>query len=81
MDATASHESAWNVAKEITDAMFKAVPGALDVALAYHGGGRLQEVTPFSSDTKAFLDKVHTVCCQAGITALNDILDEDYRDK
>lgn len=76
MDATASREASWNVAKEITDAMFKAVPGALDVALAYHGGGHLQEITPFSSDTKAFLDKVHTVHCQAGMTALNEILDE-----
>jgi hypothetical protein len=76
MDATASREQAWNVAKEITDAMFKAVPGALDVALAYHGGGRLQEIIQFSSDTKALLDKVHTVHCQAGMTALNDILDE-----
>jgi hypothetical protein len=42
MDATASREPAWNIAKEITGAMFAAVPGALDVALAYHGGGRLR---------------------------------------
>lgn len=76
MDATASREASWDVAKQITGAMFEAVPGALDVALAYHGGGMLQELTPFSSDTKVFLDKVHTVCCQAGITALNEILDE-----
>lgn len=76
MDATASREAAWNVAKEITDAMFNAVPNALDVALAYHGGGRLQELTPFSPDAKAFLDKLHTVQCKAGVTALNDILDK-----
>lgn len=76
MDATASREAAWNIAKEITDAMFKAVPGTLDVALAYHGGGRLQELTPFSPDAKAFLNQLHTVRCQAGMTALNDILDK-----
>lgn len=76
MDATASREAAWNIAKEITGAMFTAVPGALDVALAYHRGGRLQQVTPFSSNTKAFLDKLHTVRCIAGITALNEILDK-----
>lgn len=76
MDATASREAAWNIAKEITEAMFKAVPGTLDVALAYHGGGRLREVTLFSPVAKAFLDKLHTVHCKAGMTALNDILDK-----
>jgi len=75
MDATASREASWNVAKEITGAMFEAVPGALDVALAYHGGGRLQELTPFSADAKGFLDKVQAVRCQAGATALNEIFD------
>lgn len=76
MDATASRESSWNIAKEITGAMFEALPGTLDVALAYHSGGRLQELTPFSPDAKVFLDKLHTVQCKAGITALNDILDK-----
>lgn len=76
MDATKSRESSWNVAKEITGAMFEAVPGKLDVALAYHGGGRLQELTPFSPDAKVFLDKVHTVRCTAGMTALNSVLDK-----
>lgn len=76
MDATASRETSWDVAKQITGAMFKAVPGALDVALAYHGGGRLREVTPFSPNAKVFLDKLRTVQCKAGITALNDILDK-----
>ncbi len=76
MDATASREACWNVAKEITGAMFEAVPGELDVALAYHSGGRLQEMTPFSSEVKAFLDKVQAVRCTAGRTALNEILEK-----
>ena len=75
MDATASREPSWNIAKEITGAMFEAVPGALDVALAYHGGGRLQEITPFSTNARAFLDKLQMVQCRAGCTALNKILD------
>lgn len=74
MDATASREGAWNVAKEITGTMFEAVPGALDVALAWHSGGRLQQVTPFSPDTRSFLEKVHAVRCVAGGTALKEIL-------
>ncbi len=76
MDATASREACWNVAKEITSAMFEAVPGELDVALAYHSGGRLREMTPFSSEAKGFLDKVQAVRCSAGRTALNEILDK-----
>lgn len=76
MDATASREACWNVAKEITGAMFEAVPGELDVALAYHSGGRLREMTPFSSEARVFLDKVHSVHCSAGRTALNEILDK-----
>ena len=65
MDATASRQASWNVAKEITGAMFEAVPGELDVALAYHSGGLLQQITPFSSEAKAFLDKVQSVRCSA----------------
>lgn len=76
MDATASREASWEIAKQITGAMFKAVPGALDVALAYHSGGRLQEVTPFSPDAKVFLNKVHLVSCSSGMTALNELLDK-----
>ena len=76
MDATASREACWTIAKEITGAMFESVPGELDVALAYHSGGRLQEMTPFSSEAKAFLDKVQAVRCSAGRTALNEILDQ-----
>lgn len=75
MDATASREHSWDVAKRITAAMFEAVPGELEVALAYHGGGCLKELTPFSADAKAFLDKVHTVRCQAGGTAVNEVLE------
>jgi hypothetical protein len=48
MDATASREPAWDIARELTGAMFEAIPGELDVALAYHSASRLQEVTPFT---------------------------------
>ena len=75
MDATASREHSWTLAQDITMGMFSAVPGALDVALAYHGGSRLKEITPFSGDAKAFLAKVRQVRCEAGMTRLLDILD------
>ena len=38
VDATASRSAAWEAAKELTDALFQALPGTLDVALAVHGG-------------------------------------------
>ncbi len=75
MDATASREGAWNIAKEITGGMFEAVPGALEVALAWHSGKRLQQLTPFLPHIKGFLDKVHAVRCVTGGIALNQILE------
>ena len=38
-DATASREPAWATARQVTDALVRALPGELDVALAVHGGG------------------------------------------
>ena len=76
MDATASRQAAWNIAKEITGAMFDAIPGELDVALAYHGGGFLQDVTPFTSKQTGFKRKLQQVRCRAGGTAFNPILDK-----
>ena len=39
-DATASREPAWATARQVTDALVRALPGELDVALAVHGGSR-----------------------------------------
>ena len=74
MDATASREPAWAAAQKITSKMFEQIPADLRVALAYHSGGELKEVTPYTDNAKQFADKVHQVRCQAGATALNAIL-------
>ncbi|NRA46534.1 MAG: hypothetical protein HRU09_16405 [Oligoflexales bacterium] len=76
MDATASREHSWLIAQDITSSMFDEVPGELDVALAYHGGGILKNVSPFKSNAKQFKDAVSVVRCDAGPTALNAILQE-----
>ena len=76
LDATASREGAWNVARKITQSMFEQLPGELEVSLGWHGGGDLQEVTPFSANSRGFLDKLNAVSCQVGQTALNDLLEE-----
>ena len=46
MDATASRQAAWNIAKEITGAMFDAIPGELDVALHIMAGDFYRMLPP-----------------------------------
>lgn len=74
LDATGSREAAWGAATKITKGMFEAVPEQIEVAFAYHGGGALKEITPFAKSARVFLDKLLTVRCEAGGTALNPIM-------
>lgn len=75
MDATASRQPSWDVAQKITLSMFDVIPGGLKIALAYHSAGRLQTVTEFRDDAGYFKDQIAAVRCQAGNTALCEILD------
>ncbi len=75
VDATASREPAWAAAREVTDALVKALPGELDgVALAVHGGSRVHTFTAFTSDPRTLRDLAAGVDCQAGMTKLLPIL-------
>jgi hypothetical protein len=76
IDATASREAAWAVARKVTDSLFDALPGKLDVALAVHGSGSLHTFTPFTSDASTLRNVADSVRCQAGQTALLEILDK-----
>jgi hypothetical protein len=73
-DATASREPAWAMARTVTDALVRALPGELDVALAVHGGSRLHTFTEFSADANALRDRAASVVCRAGQTQLLPIL-------
>ena len=75
IDATASREACWSMAREITEAMFLAVPDELSIGLCYHGGSQVRELTDFTTDKEKFLDKIRTVSCIAGVTRFNDILE------
>jgi hypothetical protein len=75
VDATASREPAWAAARKVTDALVKALPGELDVALAVHGGGRMHTFTPFTTDANPLRDRAAAVSCEAGFTRLLPILD------
>lgn len=73
-DATASREPAWAAARQVTDALVRALPGELDVALAVHGGSRLHTFTEFTTDPNALRDRAASVTCIAGHTQLLPIL-------
>jgi hypothetical protein len=73
-DATASREPAWAAARQVTDALVRALPGELDVALAVHGGSRLHTFTDFTTNPAALRDLAASVQCQSGATRLLPIL-------
>ena len=75
VDATASRSAAWEAAKELTDALFQALPGTLDVALAVHGGNKVHTFTQYVSDAHKLRDLAASIKCKAGETRLLDILD------
>jgi hypothetical protein len=74
VDATASREPAWAAARQVTDALVKALPGELDVALAVHGGTHVHTFTGFTNDPATLRDRAAGVVCQAGMTRLLPIL-------
>src|SRR5580658_6395805 len=74
VDATASREPAWAAARQVTDALVKALPGELDVALAVHGGSHVHTFTTFTNDPATLRDRTAGVTCQAGLTRLLPIL-------
>jgi hypothetical protein len=73
-DATASREPAWAVARQVTDALVRALPGELDVALAVHGGGHLHTFTDFTANPATLRDRAAAVRCLSGRTCLLPIL-------
>lgn len=79
VDATASREPAWAAARQVTDALVKALPGELDVALAVHGGSRVHTFTDFTNAAAILRDRAAGVVCVAGLTRLLPILATSLR--
>ena len=73
-DATASREPAWATARQVTDALFKVLPGELDVALAVHGGSLLHTFTDFTDNANTLRDRAAGIRCLAGFTRMLPIL-------
>jgi hypothetical protein len=74
VDATASREPAWAAARTVTDALVKALPGELDVALAVHGGSMLHTFTEFTANPNTLRDRAAGIACISGMTRLLPIL-------
>ncbi|XPJ79405.1 hypothetical protein ACNSPR_31120 [Klebsiella pneumoniae] len=74
IDATASRRPAWEEAQRITDALFEALPGELEIALAVHSGGTVQMFSSFSTDVAHFRDKARGVTCRGGHTKLVSLM-------
>ena len=81
VDATASREPAWNAAKRVTDALFSALPGQLDVALAVHGGDVVHTFTDFTCNPASLRDQAASVTCRAGQTRMLDIMERVREEK
>jgi hypothetical protein len=73
-DATASREPAWATARQVTNALVRALPGELDVALAVHGGSRLHTFTDFTADPNTLRDQAAAITCRPGRTQLLPLL-------
>jgi hypothetical protein len=74
LDNTASRENSWATKIALTDALFTALPGKLDVALAVHGGGRLHTFTKFESDAGRLRDRAAALRCKPGFTKFLDLV-------
>jgi hypothetical protein len=81
VDATASREPAWAAARQVTDALFKALPGELDVALAVHGGSHVHTFTAFTTNANTLRDHAAGVSCRAGLTRLLPILSTSLKQR
>jgi hypothetical protein len=79
-DASASREPAWAMARTVTDALVRALPGELDVALAVHGGGLMHTFTAFTADANALRDRAAGIRCIAGQTRLLSIMARSLRE-
>jgi hypothetical protein len=74
VDATASRSAAWNTAREVTDTLFQALPGQLDVALAVHGGSTVHTFTDFVTDPSILRETAAQISCKSGATKLIEIM-------
>jgi hypothetical protein len=79
IDATASRARAWEAARKVTDCIFRAAPGGIEVALAVHSGGKLARFSPFHPHVDHIRDEAAGVTCEVGPTCMVDVMEETLR--
>jgi len=81
VDATASREPTWAIAKELQAKMFReAAPiGKLDVQLVYYGGDSCRK-TEWVSSGEELARLMGKIACDAGMTQIGRVLDHVLRE-
>jgi hypothetical protein len=82
LDATASREATWNVARDLQAKMFReAAPyGRLDVQLAYYRGSDECKATKWLSSGDELARLMNKIDCRAGRTQIGRILQHTLRE-
>jgi hypothetical protein len=75
LDATASRQHAWDAARAVTDSLFTAVPGGIEIALAAHGGGQATRFGAFHRNVGPLRDEAASIVCRAGHTRMLDLVE------
>ena len=81
IDATASRQSTWDLARHLTGDMFKAVVGgSLSVQCVYFRGDRECIATPWTSNASTLSATMADVECRQGLTQIQRVLEHTKRE-
>jgi hypothetical protein len=77
LDATASREPMWDLARQLQGEMFNEVAaiGSLDVQLVYYRGSRECSHSQWVSDARSLAGLMETIECRSGHTQIGRVLD------
>jgi hypothetical protein len=75
LDMTASRQPTIEPAKKLMDTMLRALPaGDLEMALAWHSGGKVHALSPFTTDPARLSTLAAKLQCRAGETEIAGII-------
>ena len=82
LDATASREPTWTVARQVTADMFRAAApvGKLDVSLVYYRGDSECKASRWRQSGAELVRLMDKITCESGITQIGTVLDHALRE-
>jgi hypothetical protein len=82
LDATASREPTWAVARQVTAHMFRAAApvGKLDVSLVYYRGDSECKASRWCQSGEELVRLMDKITCESGITQIGRVLDHALRE-